>query len=293
MGQNVAYPLHLNENLRPFFIVGSGRSGTTLLRRILYAHPELHIPPENHVMRNTIPLFYEHRKQRWEVLVYLALSGLDLHPQFETFEMNLLPLARKLVKTPHHQRSLAFIFDQFYRYHAHLKGRSCQRWGDKTPLNVFYLERILSVFPDAQVIHMVRDGADVIPSYLKMGRYEQIEEAAKRWKRSIEAGRRFIEQHPSHCVEVRYESLVTQPEKSVRRISDFLQITYHESMIHSEAYFNSMGDTVMRSHHHHAAKPISTESIGKGRREMTISERKTLQTLIGKQLAQLGYDPCW
>ncbi|MGB0383503.1 MAG: sulfotransferase family protein [Ardenticatenaceae bacterium] len=286
------YPLNRRENVCPFFIVGSGRCGTTLLRRILYGHPKLHIPPENHVMGKTIKLFHQYRKQRWDVLVYLALSRLALHAEFETFEIRLLPLARKLVNTPPNQRSLAFIFDQFYRYHADSKGKMCKRWGDKTPLNIFFLPHIRRVFPDAQFIHLYRDGCDVIASFLKMKRYQKIEDAAKRWKRSIQAGKRFTQQHPRACLEIRYETLVTQPEKTVRTICDFLGITYYDSMIDSSASFHSMGDTIMRSHHHHVAGAISTESIGKGRRAFTMNERMKLHELIEHDLLQLGYTSC-
>jgi hypothetical protein len=131
------YPLNRKEAIRPFFIIGSGRSGNTLLRRILYAHPELHIPPETYILGRTIKLFLENRNMRWTDLVYLVLSQFEYYPEFVTFEITLRPLVQRLVVAPKDVRSLAFILDSFYRYHAETKSIHCKRWGDKTPMNTF------------------------------------------------------------------------------------------------------------------------------------------------------------
>lgn len=201
------YPLHLNEQIHPFFIIGSGRSGNTLLRRILYNHSTLHIPPETYVLGNGIKFFSVNRKLLWRELVFSTLAQFEYYPEFETFEISLRPLAWKLIHLPPDKRSLAFILDAFYRYHAEQHKIVCQRWGDKTPINTFALDRIYSVFPEAQFIHIIRDGCDVVASYRKARIYTNILEAANRWVSAITVAQNFIKSHPENCLEIRYEEL--------------------------------------------------------------------------------------
>ena len=131
------YPVSREENLIPFFIIGSGRSGNTLFRHLA-----------------------------WKDLVYLTLSQFYHHKEFETFNLELRPLVNQLLLVPYELRSLNIILDHFYKYHAETQGISFNRWGDKTPLNTFFLDLIFNVFPKAQFIHIIRDGCDVVPSYV-------------------------------------------------------------------------------------------------------------------------------
>jgi protein-tyrosine sulfotransferase len=288
----LGYPLHRGEAYRPFFIIGSPRSGNTLLRRILYAHPDLHIPPESYVLGKTIRLFRQYRTMNWPDLVYFILAQFEFHSEFETFEISLRPLAQRLIHAPENSRSLAFILDSLYRYHAEMKGIPCQRWGDKTPLNIFVLEKILSVFPDAQFIHVVRDGVDVVSSYLEANfQTADIDRGAKRWLSSIKEARRFIQRHPALCLEIRYEELVREPLSVILEICKFLNIEYNPQMMDSHKFAQDMGDVPMRGHHVAVSQPFSTLNIGKGRQQLSLVQKRRLQDLIGQELVQLGYEP--
>ena len=192
----LGYPLNNQENYRPFFIIGSGRCGSTLLRRILYSYPNFHIPPETYVLKEVIQTFKQNRHLSWKHLVYLTLSTLEYHPEFKIFEIDSLrDLVHQIIEIPQNQKSLAVILNNFYHYHARLNGKNCCRWGDKTPINTFCLEDIAAVFPDAQFIHIIRDGCDVVYSMIECGRYSKIEDAANRWMNSIKYARSFRQLH--------------------------------------------------------------------------------------------------
>ncbi|MEO7677469.1 MAG: sulfotransferase, partial [Verrucomicrobiota bacterium] len=159
------YPLHRGELHRPFFIVGSGRSGNTLLRRLLQASPEVHIPPETYVLGKVIRAFRKYRWiLPWEQLINLTLAIFEFYPEFDKFEVSLRPLAQRLQDAPPGSRSLALMLDALYRFHGEQTGKTFSVWGDKTPNNSYALDRIVSVFPRAQFIHILRDGGDVVPS---------------------------------------------------------------------------------------------------------------------------------
>jgi len=70
------YPLHKDEKISPFFIIGSGRCGTTLMRRILITHPDICIPPETFVLSQWISLYQRYNNTNWKDLVYRILSTL-------------------------------------------------------------------------------------------------------------------------------------------------------------------------------------------------------------------------
>ncbi len=287
------YPLHKRENYRPFFIVGSGRSGNTLLRRILGTHPGVHIPPETYVLGPSIQLFARYNNMKWPSLVRLILSQFEYYPEFGTFDITLRPLVNHLDKLPESKRSLAYLLDNFYRYHAEVQAIDCIRWGDKTPMNTFWLGRIFSVFPDAKFINMIRDGVDVIASYLQAGIYRNLEEAALRWHHSLRLASQFNKNHPGIMLDVYYEDLVTTPESTVQNICRFLDIEYQPGMLEvKNSQVEKMGDIGVYDHLKNVRNSINPDSIGKGRQQLSDEEKKRLEKLIGNIMKQYGYLPC-
>ena len=289
----LGYPLKRRDiDIRPFFIVGSGRSGNTLLRRILLAHSALYIPPETYVLGRAIRTFQRNRHMRWKDLVYLTLSLFEFHPEFVTFECTLRPLARYLSNEPSPSRNLAHILDSFYRYHADIKGFEPSRWGDKTPLNIYDLPVIIKVFPKAQFIHVVRDGCDVVESYLRSGIYKDVGSAAERWSSSVKAFVDFSRKYPASCFVVRYEDLVLSPRDTIQGLCDFLKVEFEDQMMDSEDLSSVMGDVGMHDHHQRVSGKITTSRIGKGRESLTAEEKRNLGEMIDDELVKFGYDPC-
>ena len=287
-----AHPLHRNEHARPFFIVGAGRSGSTLLRRILYANPALHIPPETHVLGDAITLYRRNRHWSWPHLVRLVLAQFEFQRDFGAFDLSLRTLAQGLEATPPDKRSCAFIIDRLYRAHASLHSPECTRWGDKSPYNSFHLDVIHKTFPDAQYIHLVRDGCDVVYSMVESGLFEDAESAAKRWVESVAAVGRFARRHPSDVVEVRYEALVTRPAEVVEVLCSFLDVDPVEEMLHSEYVADSMGDVPLRAHHRRAREPVSPSPVGLGRRELPGEDRGRIAPIVDSMLERMGYPRC-
>jgi hypothetical protein len=285
------HPLHRCEAYRPFFIITSGRSGSTLLRRILQASPQLHIPPETYVLGKAICFYRDHRYLPWDYLVHFVLCLFEYDPEFDCFELSLRPLVKRLLEVPVESRSLALVFDAFYRYHAECSGQAVERWGDKTPLNAFVLPEILSVFPDAQFVHVLRDGVDVVHSMVEVGLAPTLRHAALRWRKAVRVIRAFVRANPASCVEIRYEYLVSDPHSIVARVCAFLDVDFSESMLDSTEHAATMSDLAKYRHYSTVLTPISTARIGNGRRAFSVAEKLQLQELIGADLVQLGYDP--
>lgn len=273
-------------------MIGSGRSGTTLVRRILTSAPGVHVPPETYVLGEAIRDYRRLGREPWDLVVDAVLARFEYHPEFRHFDVSLRPLAQRLRELPARERSLAAILDGFYRFHGEAHGVEVRRWGDKTPINTFHLRAIDSVFPRARYVHVLRDPADVVASYLDMGRYPTARAAARRWATSVRAAERFGRRHPERSMLVRYEDLVGDPETASRELCAFLDVPFDASMLESEPRAELMGDAAALGHHRAVADPIDDASVGKGRRTLTRSQLRSVQRRAGRTLARMGYEPC-
>jgi protein-tyrosine sulfotransferase len=273
------------KQISPVFIVGSGRSGNTLVRRILIASGAIHIPPETYVLSRVISTFRRYPFLPWPNLVDLVLASFEYHAEFEYFSVSLRPLALELRGLPLADRSLATIIDAFYRFHAQSCDAITDRWGDKTPLNSYAMDRLSKLFPHARFVHVLRDGVDVVESYLRSGLIDSSTDAAIRWSSSVSAVRRFSQAHPSSCIEVRYEQLVRDTETVVASLESFLELD-----LTATARQPLMRDVEAHEHHATSRDPITEARIGSGRRNLSMDTLQHLDWSIGNLLEQVGYD---
>jgi len=282
------WPLHRDEDMTPFFIVGAGRSGTTLLRRILVASKQVHIPPETYVLAQVIEHYKRNAYQDWQDLVRDCMALFEMHPEFDTFQISLRPLLPRLRALPEHERSLAKMLDMFYRYHAEQTGMPSERWGDKTPINTFALDAIVSVFPKAQFIHLLRDGVDVVASCVQRGLYSDIKAAANRWLRAVQAVQDFSGRYGDQCYQLRYESLAEQPEHEVRALCDWLKLSFSSEMLEQRSHVARLGD-MNYAHYASSTQALSAKFVGRGRNQLSAEEKRWLQGYIGSLLQAQGY----
>jgi len=280
----------MNGNARPFFIIGSGRSGSTLLRRILCAHPAVHIPPETYVLGPAIGLWETTEGQPWTARVGLLLDLFERHPEFDTFGISLSSLRNRLVGegSPPANR-LRDVLTAFYLDHARQSGKRPHAFGDKTPLNTFHLDALHRTFDDARYIHIVRDGVDAAASYVAAGIYGDLSAAAQRWTRSVSLARDFHERNVAPCIEVRYEELVSTPEPVTRQVCAFLGVTFIPGMLASEHIATTLGDVPLRRHHARVLEPITAGRVGAARRTLSASEKALIGFHSNAALARFGY----
>lgn len=288
----------------PFFVVGCGRSGNTLLRRIFSQHPSVFIPPEMPVLGNLVRTFRRHANLDWEPLVAAVVS--ELRRALDTplpvkghdggriettrgaeLGISLNSVFEKARVLPQERRNLACLIDLLYREYglAHFPGKPL--WGDKTPWNVFHLQRISKVFPRARYIFLVRDGRDCVSSYMQSLGYGE-REAAFRWRDANKICLKFFKEMPAErWVHVRYEDLVTDPEKTCRAICAFLGIEFFADMIASnqDVY---LGDTVA-AHHASVGRSINTRSIGRWKERLSQEQLTAVTPIIDKTMQVLGY----
>jgi hypothetical protein len=274
----------------PFFIIGSGRSGNTLLRAILFSHRDIAIPPESYVLGTVVRSFPQISYLNWETVLRMVVSTFANYPEFYTWKTNLEEVFLAGKKLPKKNQGLDKIIDLVYRSYIEQNKPEARRWGDKTPLNVFHLWWIDRIFPKAQYIHIIRDGRDVVSSYLKAGIYKKVEKTAERWSKSVYFSRNFGNSlvHDRY-IEIRYEDLVQNPEKEIKKICVFLKIEYSEKMLNVRKRFDKLGDATHSKHHKNLSKPITTKSIGKWKKNLNERQKIIVTRLLGSRLKEFHY----
>jgi len=279
--------MHGVERYRPFFIVGSGRCGSTLLRAMLQAQPNVHIPPEND-LRAATRAFRRYSRLPWNAVLRLVLGTFEFHPAWNRWELTLSGVFRELDARPPGRRDLAAVFDAVYRTHMRMHKPSATRWGDKTPLNVHMLPDLRATFPDLLVIHMVRDGRDVVCSLTKLLKND-LEESAALWLEAVHAGAAFVARYPTLALEVRYEDLVADPGSVLQRVTRFLDVPFEERMLRPHELNLHFGDVELFPHMQGVFQPIYRTSVGRWRTAFTPAQLARLDRALGPTLAALGY----
>ena len=273
---------------RPVFIIGSGRSGNTLVRRTLMASGQIYIPPETYVLGEIIEKWARSAALPWRERVWLFCAFFEKHPHFDTFGVeNLNALAEAASSWPKQDQTLRHLIDGFYGFMGREHGYSATRWGEKSPWNTFHLPAIAAFFPDAQFLWLVRDGRDAALSYYEAGLYDAFDAAAQRWTRANAACAALAD---TRCDlrRVDYETLVRAPEAEFAAIFDWLGMRFEPQMLNAEA--GHMGDVDALAHHKNVRKPISASSVGRWRDKVSPQELRAAGPEFPAMLARLGYD---
>src|SRR6266511_504268 len=280
------------------FVVGATRSGTTLLRLMLDAHPDVGIPSETHFFHKLVK-----RGERRRLTPELVADTIITHKRWGDFRLDPDDLRERLDAVE--PFNLSDGLRAFYGLYAEKQGKS--RWGDKTPGYLRYMRRIEWVLPEARFIHLIRDGRDVALSVLPMNWGPQsITEAAELWVERVTIAR---EQGAlvDHYMELKYEDLVTETEPALRRVADFLELPWDPAMLdyHERAEERlrekardlprkaSRGDqpaAARMASHAMAKQPPDPRRIGRWRTEMSPEDRALYESVAGDLRVELGYE---
>lgn len=276
------------------FVVGVPRSGTTLLRLLLDAHPALAIPPETgfgEPLSSAAVVTGGPRELRD------AVTALPTWPDLGFQRDELLTLLRRV-----RPWSPAGGVRAIYAAYAERHGKP--HWGDKTPIHSRHMSTIAAHLPEARFVHILRDGRDVAASVrclpISPG---GIEEIAIDWRDQIHDARAQAASLP-HYREVRFERLVTDPEGVLRELCDYLALDFDPAMMraHERAAerHRELADRVlpdgraMTDHdrnrwHGLTLHPPDPSRAGRWRNALSSREAARFETVAGPLLDELGY----
>jgi hypothetical protein len=244
---------------RPIFIVGSPRSGTTLMRSILDAHPHIFCPA-------------------WETGLFVHLDAMmngDLLKLMKQDGTNIPVSRADLIAWM--RRAALDLFGQF----GEKSGKP--RWAEKTPAHVRHIDFIHEVFPGAQFIHMIRSGYDVVKSLQNMSwAPRNIRWSTRTWVDSVLAGREASKRLPScQYTEIRYEELIRTPQPLLQQLCDFLGEPFALEMLE----FHKPEKNSWKAN----LKPLQNKPVN-NHHDLTLWQRLVFSWSAGSLMRELGYN---
>ena len=275
---------------RPIFIFGCPRSGTTLLSLMLHSHSRIAIPPET---RFLMPVYRRRAEfgdltvrenRRALALFILRTPGMN----FRHLGLPRPPLRRQIVQGA---PTVGSALGTVYRSYAARFGK--ERWGDKRPTYFRNVDAIRTLFPDAQFIHLIRDGRDCVASMKQMSWWRQDSiDAMVIWTHSVDCGRRAARRLPADTFyAVHYEHLVTDPRGQLMALCDFLGEDFEESMLESHRVAApELPERQRTEWHANTAKPVNADAIGGYADGLEQWELRLFEYVAGGRLRRLGYD---
>lgn len=272
---------------KPIFIVSCPRSGSTLMRLILNAHPRICVPPPGFLYDYFRPYLYSYGNlASRDNLLNLAQDMLDTPP---IRRWDRPPTAEQLVAEAA-ENSFRGLFDALYRCYAAREGKA--RWGEKSPRHGIWIDEIHEDFPGAQFVHIIRDGRDTAID-ISDAEFppESLFACAAAWSGFVQVTREAGRRLPAGCYhEIRYEELCADPAAELARLCEFLGEEFSPALLQHHA--TSAAEQWSRAEVFHAkvARPITTEFCGI-HRNLSRDDRDAIEALIGSTLVEFGY-PC-
>jgi hypothetical protein len=178
-------------------------------------------------------------------------------------------------------------------YWSYADSRGKARYGDKTPSYMQELDLLERVFPDAQYVHLVRDGRDTALSFLGMRRRPRFNLArprglasfASQWTLEVEGARELGRRIPERYHELRYEDLVREPQAELERVSEFLGLGFEPAML---AYHEGVDASTLQDHPLLAQPP--TAGTRRWQEQMSAADAQVFEAIAGDTLSALGYE---
>jgi hypothetical protein len=280
------------EGLRPVFVVGYPRSGTTLTQQIVSAHREFWTVPETYVFADT-----PKHVAGWESRPLRPIEVERILSRVSTRAEIVLPddlIASFTARAAASTLDAAHLLDDFMNA---LKpaDSTATRWVEKTPQHSMSLTQILGCFPDARIIYVMRDPRSSISSRRPFVRFPggqrrlmMINRMAEQWLDAV-AG---FERHRSdpRMILVRYEDIVTQPEIVLATISTHIGVASDMTVLHR---FNEQFDSVTnrrdleRKALNNASSIVDRRNIW--RQRLNAQEARLIETLLADEMRRYGY----
>ncbi|KAB7498257.1 Protein-tyrosine sulfotransferase [Armadillidium nasatum] len=256
------------------FIGGMPRSGTTLARAMLDAHPEIRCGEETRVVPRILQM-----RQQWK---RSAKESMRLEEAGVTDEVL-------------NEAISSFILEVVIKH-----GDSASRLCNKDPFTLKSAVYLSQLFPNAKFLFMVRDGRATVHSIISrkvtitgfdLTSYRQ---CLERWNTAIQTMNNQCEElGPDKCLRVYYEQLVLKPKEWMTKILTFLGIPWNDVVLHHEQLINKPGgislSKVERSSDQ-VIKPVYLDALTKWVGQIP-SEVVEEMAKIAPMLAVLGYDP--
>ncbi|RFU21275.1 sulfotransferase family protein [Geodermatophilus marinus] len=250
----------------PIFVVGTMRSGSTLFRLILDAHPRISISEETGFMG---ALTATKNIPNWQ-------HGHGWYQRIGWTEQEF-------------DERLRDFYSALFERHARSEGK--RRWGEKTPFHSRHIAQMAGVFPDAVFVGIVRHPGAVVHSLTRKFHYDTQDAAAYWDSTNREILRQGVDLGDDRFALLRYEDLVGYPEETLRELVDWLGEPWSDDLLQHGRVQAARGTPRLSAGSTRTRDPIQTDLADRWAEGLTATDTSALAELTGELAGFLGYDP--
>lgn len=286
-----------------FFIMGSPRSGTTMLQQILDGSPNLIVPLESYFI-------VSHKRKYFNLEIWTSekvdefIDELADDTKFTlAWEMNIDQLRTDCHKIPLAELSFELLCKIVYLHFPSFNNKGEIRFlGDKNPDNAMHLDLIHEVFPHAKIIHMVRDYRANIVSNRKWFPRKNIFMLAHKWRLYNLYIEKLKRKKTNPFYTIRYEDLVEQPEKYSKEICQFIGIEFLPEMVNYQQSLKKkyledeesrkrfeFQTRILNTLHENLTKPINSNKVDAWKQELSPKQLRAADYVAGNFARNYGY----
>lgn len=264
----------MSEVIDPVFVVGCPRSGTTLLATILGRHSKLASAPETYFVSQIAAALNDPRTQIEDLSRLRGIADLEISTS----------AVKEMMETRSPQKAYAIMAREFTR------AQNKDAFIEKTPEHLIYWRQILSFFPNAKFVVLVRDGRDVVLSLNKAQFSSNIpvRHGAQKWNQYARAHQSLIAGAAERTLQIKYEDLVRDSETVIRALCLFIGIEFEETMLDSRLGSSAIPESE-QGWKKQASGSISSKSVGRFKTELSSEEAQILTLLMSRRLKLYGY----
>lgn len=266
----------------PLLVLGVRRSGTTLLRVVLDRSAELAVPDESYF----VPQLADRHGRTVDPEAFA--DDLRRLPTLRDWDVPLDQVRARLRPGMPLGEAIAAV------YETYAAARGKPRWGDKTPMYMRHLFILRRLFPEAQYVHLIRDGRNAALSFLSMpegiafetwAHPRKVADFAAVWRTEVTAARRLGRRvGPRRYLEVRYEDMVVEPATVLRRICEFAGLPFESTML------DHGGSVSEEKPHQQSLKQPVTSGLRDWHADMRAEDVGAFEGVAGDLLDELGYE---
>ncbi|HPS73935.1 MAG TPA: sulfotransferase [Bacteroidales bacterium] len=285
-----------------FFILGRPRSGTTLLTTLFNAHPNVRIAPEFPIL---LPLYQRFKKVKdWDeeairsFVDHLFRRYVFNNRTLDHYMLDQEKYTNDLLEMKHTGTVQDFLKTINYQsFTVYEKGKTL-RIGDKNPVYSIYARRLLKIFPEAKFICIIRDYRDNFVSIRKLSELKMeapiLPLQVYRWKYAIKEFLHCKKKYPDRFHLIRYEDLVTDQERVVKEVFEYIGIPYDPSVFDfykkKDESFKAYNDPLIEKFHGSLMNPVNTSRMNLWKKELTPAQVRMADFIAGKYADMFHYD---
>ena len=282
-----------------FFIVGSPRSGTTLLRTFFDAHPNIQIPWE----MPFLIYYYDKYKNTSEwnketIEHFINELFTDIKYDFwslKGWRLEKEELKNVLSKMPLNSKYPDMIKIIYLSFKSIFPKEAITLIGDKNFLHSYFIKQIIQIFPEAKFVHIVRDYRDHILSIEKVDFGSKLTPfTALRWKLCQEQIEKYKKEFPEKFYTIKYEILVNNSKPELEKICLFLKIDFRKEMLLTSNSIENLKNTyqfiAIEKYQSSLLQPINNSKVETWKNKMPEKEIKMADMIVGKWAEMYGYE---